>query len=501
MAELKRISSLSDEYGGHVNTTFYQAHPELANENSDEKGGVPKAKMTVSETGKDIKRTRWKLLKNVVIVSFGFLLLFTAFQSLSNLQSSVNSDSGLGTTSLSVIYASLVVSCMFVPTYMIRLLGLKYTLIVSMLLYSGYFAANFKATWYSLMPTSLLLGLGGAPLWTAKCAYLTESATRYAALTDTSSEVWVVRFFGFFFMVFQSGQIWGNLISYYVLSPGGVAPNQTKGEFCGSEFCPSSHVITNNTNLERPSDSKVTLLCAVYTGCALMASVFIFLFLDPLERRSNEEKGQRAPWKLLLESFRHMRHKYQMLIIPLTIFSGLEQAFIIGDFTQAFVSCSWGIHNVGYVMICFGLADALGSAIFGHLIRKVGRVTIFVAGAAVNVGMIILMYTWTPDPETPFIFFLISGLWGLGDAVWQTQINSLYGVIFPNAEEPAFANYRLWESLGFIVAFAYSSSLCINVKLALLLGVLVIGMAGYITIEMSLWRKAKDKPVLPTDQK
>ena len=49
--------------------------------------------------------------------------------------------------------------------------------------------------------------------------------------------------------------------------------------------------------------------------------------------------------------------------------------------------------------------------------------------------------------------FVLGALWGVGDAIWQTQINALYGVLFANEEEAAFSNYRLWESLGFIIAF------------------------------------------------
>ena len=39
---------------------------------------------------------------------------------------------------------------------------------------------------------------------------------------------------------------------------------------------------------------------------------------------------------------------------------------------------------------------------------------------------------------------------------------AFYGVIFPAQEEAAFSNYRLWESLGYAIAFAYSGYL--NIK-------------------------------------
>ena len=41
----------------------------------------------------------------------------------------------------------------------------------------------------------------------------------------------------------------------------------------------------------------------------------------------------RSGWQLLIATFRHMRNPYQMLIAPLTIWSGFEQAFLQADFT------------------------------------------------------------------------------------------------------------------------------------------------------------------------
>ena len=59
----------------------------------------------------------------------------------------------------------------------------------------------------------------------------------------------------------------------------------------------------------------------------------------------------------------------------------------------------------------------------------------------------------------------------------------MYGVFFHDNQEPAFSNYRLWESLGFVIAFAYANFLCIKVKLVILLAVLIISLIGYFAAE------------------
>jgi len=47
----------------------------------------------------------------------------------------------------------------------------------------------------------------------------------------------------------------------------------------------------------------------------------------------------------------------------------------------------------------------------------------------------------------------------------------------------AFANFRLWQSLGFVIPFAYSNFLCTDVKLYILMAMLILGVAGYIIVE------------------
>lgn len=78
---------------------------------------------------------------------------------------------------------------------------------------------------------------------------------------------------------------------------------------------------------------------------------------------------------------------------------------------------------------------------------------------------------------------------GVGDAVWQTQINGLYGLLFRRNKEAAFSNYRLWESAGFVIAYAYSTTLCARMKLYLLFGNLVLGVIGYVIVEIRHRRK------------
>lgn len=47
---------------------------------------------------------------------------------------------------------------------------------------------------------------------------------------------------------------------------------------------------------------------------------------------------------------------------------------------QSFISCAIGVWNVGYVMIAYGVADAVCSLVIGRLVKHTGFIPWFVLG-------------------------------------------------------------------------------------------------------------------------
>lgn len=263
-------------------------------------------------------------------------------------------------------------------------------------------------------------------------------------------------------------------------------------KYCGANFC--VHGDGNHGNLERPPDHEIFEISMIYLACIVAAVAIIAFFLDPLKRYGEKRKGSQSAqelsgMELLSATFRQMKKPNQQLLIPITVFIGMEQAFIGADFTQAYVSCALGIHQIGFVMICFGVVNAICSILFGSVMKYIGRMPIIVLGGIVHFSLISILLFWSPSPDNPLIFFAMSGLWGVGDAVWQTQINGLYGLLFRRNKEAAFSNYRLWESAGFVIAYAYATTLCAEMKLYILLAVLAAGCIGYIIVEILYRRK------------
>lgn len=296
-------------------------------------------------------------------------------------------------------------------------------------------------------------------------------------------------FLEFSFSFFQSSTIWGNLISSLVLQDHNTE-NDTEPDIsvCGIHYCPDTPLPEDNSSI---SDRQRYTLAGTYLVISVLAWVFIAVFLEPLskytERDSqieNTNDNDKSSMTLLIATFKHMKKPYQLLIIPLTIWSGVEQGFFFSDFTAGFITCIFGVGEVGWVLITYGVCDAVCSISFGYIIKYTGRLPIYILGATINLIVSTLLLTWAPLLEKEWIFFILAGMWGIADAIWQTQINALYGVLFANDEEAAFSNYRLWESVGFIIAYTLQNTICIEVKLYILLAIIITGMIGYFLIEI-----------------
>lgn len=442
----------------------------------------------------DPRQRRQRLRRNLLVLSASSFLVNSAFLSLSHLQASVlNVESGLGIVSLSAISSSFVLSCLFLAPFFISVAGLKITIGACTLLYTPYFIANFYPHWVTVLPTSFVLGFGAGPLWTANSAYVAELAAQYAGLQRQSTEVAFGRFFGVFLMFGQLSQVFGNLISYVVFDTGAASPTASvtqeassdKRAACGVNFCPQSALQTNMT--APPPVTSRFQLCVVYTAFGWIAALVVFLLLDPVEHKA--QRHDRASLQLLMLTMRHMKNPYQIFIIPLTIFSGLEIAFIADDFTKAFISCAWGVHYVGLFLVSLGVSGALFSLTFGWLLHLTGRPQIVLLAAVVNVAMIILMLSY----ETGYLLLVLlvaSGVWGIADAAWTTHIISFYAVAFWQNPEAAFASYHLWRAVGDIASLSYSNLVCTDMKLYILLCVLTVGVAGYFAVDAEVKRAA-----------
>ncbi|KPJ08594.1 UNC93-like protein [Papilio machaon] len=427
---------------------------------------------------------KWRINRNILVLGFAFMVQFTAFHGAANLQSSVNSDAGAGTFTLAAIYFSLILSNIFLPAIVIKWLGCKWTVALSFIAYMPFIAAQFYPKLYTLVPAGLMVGFGGGPLWCAKCTYLAVVAEPYAKLSGVSADVLVVRFFGLFFMFYQMAQIWGNLVSSAILSSSlgetvtyfnetlvtstsdlvsNVSlPTVDFGATCGVNFC-SGSTGHENTNLEPPSPLKIQVIAAVYLACMVSAVILVFVGVDSLKSVAGGDSATTSP--------------------PVPAAPSASY--------RAFVGCAYGISNIGFVMICFGVFNALAAPLAGAIVKITGRYPVMLTALVLNLCLISALLLWRPSPDQWLVFFVLAAIWGAADAVWLVQVNALSGILFPGDEEAAFSNFRLWESTGSVLSYASAPYLCVRTRLFILLGLLILGFSGYTVIEVMEYKVKK----------
>lgn len=147
---------------------------------------------TVSVESENVDKESSRIIKNLTVLGLSFTLIFTAYQALANLQSSLLSEvsekiffvtmnyllrmcfqESLGVYSLATVYVFFIISSLFLPPYFLGRLKVKGTLIASISGYIIYIAAQNYPTFGLIIPASAVIGLCAAPLWSAQGAYLT----------------------------------------------------------------------------------------------------------------------------------------------------------------------------------------------------------------------------------------------------------------------------------------------------------------------------------------
>ncbi|KAG8184975.1 hypothetical protein JTE90_020021 [Oedothorax gibbosus] len=147
---------------------------------------ITKAMVTKQCLGKNIplRLSRIRIIKNLAVITCTFVLLFTAYDGLSMLQSTMNGKHGIGSASQAVVYLSFAISSLLLPKYTIKKLGCKMTLFVGTVLYLPYIAANAYPTWFTMMSSAVLIGAGAGILWASQSTYFNEAAGIYCDLAE-----------------------------------------------------------------------------------------------------------------------------------------------------------------------------------------------------------------------------------------------------------------------------------------------------------------------------
>ena len=151
-------------------------------------------------------KERRRIIKNLLVLSTSSTLYMIVYMTLITLKSSINLEDGLGVTTLAINYTVAILTSLFVPKWIIRKIGHKWTMVLAVAAFMPWVAANGHAVWATLVPTSLIVGTASIPLLTAQSSYVSLIGNEYAKLTNSCTDDVVARFMGVFYFFMQLGE-------------------------------------------------------------------------------------------------------------------------------------------------------------------------------------------------------------------------------------------------------------------------------------------------------
>lgn len=188
------------------------------------------------------------------------------------------------------------------------------------------------------------------------------------------------------------GPIWGNLLSSSLLSLSQSIPssnfnttqiesNDTLPRYCGPDYCPTS-IRTESETLHRPDQWVIGILIGAYTTVTLLSLLCLLLFLDSM--KGNTDRITNYNCNSCLNTISRLKDRNQLLLIIITIYTGMEQAYMTVEYTQSFISCTIGLSKIGFVVIMFNLAAAIMSILSGILVSVFKRLSVFSLGSHIQ---------------------------------------------------------------------------------------------------------------------
>ena len=294
-----------------------------------------------------------------------FLLVFIAYKSLENIQSSLNFEDGLGTISISLLYASYFLSSLLIGAPVVYLIKPKWSIFIALFSHTLFIVANIWPMWVTMAPASIILGLAAGPYWIGQGTYLTVLSSRYSKATGEDLSLVTAKFSGIFHAIWGASSSLGNFMSSFVLSyhhptmdqnncpsnatelvrynynnisHGNTSISSNCSEYetvpknldvCGPNHCP--YMEEHTSVLQKPSSSLIYMLMGIFLGFNLLGiCLALFLKSIPPTEQSSIKERVKSTFFLIKDP------NLLLLIIPIC-FVGIIPGTFYGSFTQVCV--------------------------------------------------------------------------------------------------------------------------------------------------------------------
>ena len=280
---------------------------------------------------------RAKAYKNLLGVCLSIVFVYGSFIGLGSLQSSINEDDGLGLTSVSVVYGTKMVALVFTPTVNAAI-GSKYSVVLSYIFFVPFMLANYYPKWYTLIPVSVLMGVGHSFLFVNGLVHTSLVADMYAKYLNEKPADAIILFAGAFGMALKVSQVLGSIVSSAVLF------DFDSKWYLNQSFAEPEDYVSNDTcsNTEAAYVEQDTLYFVLVTLYVLSAIIGIGVSVMLVEHLATDLKFisfrnffQHYVSKPLSKLFKLLISLKMALLFPLFVVNGISLGFILGTFPKA----------------------------------------------------------------------------------------------------------------------------------------------------------------------
>jgi len=425
----------------------------------------------------------------LIMMSVSFLCVFLAFNGTQTIMSSLLSGN-LGYWSIACIYIAFTASSLLISSPFVIAVTTKWSLFVGGVLYLGFIIANIWPMWETLVPCAVVLGIGAAIIWTAQGSYVTNAALCHAKLSGKPPRSSIGLFNGIFFGIFQLSMLIGNIISSLILS---TSDDSSSDSTLFSKSVSGSVPLSSSSEEINP---RAQLLFYIYTGICSVGVIGLLCLPKPNVDEDSAKQKIKNPIEKIIGALVLWKEPRMFLMMPYLLFTGLEQAFVFGDFTKQFVRELHGVQNVGFVMSCFGAVDSLCSFLIGRLADRIGARWIGYCGAillAIFLGTIRFFRDTTFGVTLPAAF-MWAALLGVADAcMFSVFCNAAMATLFPDRAEAAFSNVKVFQAGATALMFFLGPLLGFDEKIYIISASLLLAVICVLILDLRVY------PLRPQD--
>ncbi|KAK1311739.1 UNC93-like protein 3 [Acorus calamus] len=149
-----------------------------------------------------------------------------------------------------------------------------------------------------------------------------------------------------------------------------------------------------------------------------------------------------------------------------------------------------GVSGVGGAMAIFGASDAIWSLAAGRWTSGLSSITLILSGGALLQILVLvwllLKYSLSSGVLGPAYPLLVAVIWGIGDGVFNTQLNALLGILFKNDTEATFAQLKVWQSAVISAVFFLSPHISFQAMLVVMVAALCVSVSGFLYLTLSV---------------